>query len=66
MTAVSGARPVPLWIDSLDGNASPRPALSGSTFVDVAIVGGGFSGLWTAYYLLEKNPSLNILIIEKA
>jgi len=65
MTAVSGARPVPLWIDSLDGNASPRPALSGSTFVDVAIVGGGFSGLWTAYYLLEKNPSLNILIIEK-
>jgi len=65
MTAVSGARPVPLWIDSLEGNANPRPALSGSTFVDVAIVGGGFSGLWTAYYLLEKNPSLNILIIEK-
>ena len=65
MTAVSGARPIPLWIDSLEGNANPRPALSGSTFVDVAIVGGGFSGLWTAYYLLEKNPSLNILIIEK-
>ncbi|MGC8074679.1 FAD-dependent oxidoreductase, partial [Salmonella enterica] len=29
------------------------------------IMGGGFTGLWTAYYLLLQNPSLNIAILEK-
>jgi len=33
--------------------------------VDVAIVGGGLTGLWTAYYLLEREPSLRIAILEK-
>jgi glycine/D-amino acid oxidase-like deaminating enzyme len=32
--------------------------------VDVAIVGAGFTGLWTAYYLLEADPSLNVLVLE--
>ena len=33
---------------------------------DVVIVGGGFSGLWTAHHLKEQNPSLNIAILEKS
>ena len=33
--------------------------------MDVAIVGGGLTGLWTAYYLLEREPSLRIAILEK-
>lgn len=41
-----------------------RAPLAGSTDVDVAIVGGGYTGLWTAYYLAERDPSIRILVIE--
>jgi len=33
--------------------------------VDVAILGGGYTGLWTAYYLLCSNPDLNVAVLEK-
>ncbi|HEY5051047.1 MAG TPA: FAD-binding oxidoreductase, partial [Acidothermaceae bacterium] len=33
--------------------------------VDVAIVGAGFTGLWTAYYLLEHDPTLRVVLLEK-
>ena len=42
-----------------------RPALPGATSVDVAIVGGGLTGLWTAYYLKAAAPDLRIAILEK-
>jgi len=54
-----------MWLDGLPGELSPRPALSGSVEVDVAIVGGGYTGLWTAYYLKKADPSLRIAIVEK-
>ncbi len=41
-----------------------RPALSGDIDVDVAIVGAGYTGLWTAYYLSEADPGLRIAVIE--
>jgi glycine/D-amino acid oxidase-like deaminating enzyme len=41
-----------------------RAALGGDTDVDVVIVGGGFTGLWTARELLERDPSLRVLVIE--
>jgi glycine/D-amino acid oxidase-like deaminating enzyme len=41
-----------------------RPALPGDREVDVAIVGAGFTGLWTAYYLAEADPSLRIAVVE--
>jgi len=41
-----------------------RSALGGDLDVDVAIVGGGYTGLWTAYYLLERDPSLRVAILE--
>jgi glycine/D-amino acid oxidase-like deaminating enzyme len=41
------------------------PALSGDADVDVAIVGGGYTGLWTALALRERDPSLRIAVIEK-
>ncbi len=53
-----------LWLDQL-GPIQKRPALDGDTQVDVAIVGGGFSGLWTAYYLTQLDPTLSIMVIEK-
>lgn len=42
-----------------------RAALAGDTTADVAIIGAGYTGLWTAYYLKRANPGLNVLVIEK-
>jgi len=53
----------PLWWDG-ELTGSPRPALGSDDSVDVAIVGAGYTGLWTAYYLLEEDPSLNVLVLE--
>jgi glycine/D-amino acid oxidase-like deaminating enzyme len=41
-----------------------RPALRGELSVDVAIVGGGYTGLWTAYYLLAADPTLRVAVLE--
>ena len=42
----------------------PRPALEGRVAADVAIVGGGFTGLWTAIRLLEADPALRVVLLE--
>lgn len=54
------------WLETCGDDMSLRPALSGDVTVDVAILGGGFSGLWTAYHLLRGDPSLEIAIVERA
>ena len=51
---------LPLWFQ--DGPR--RPALSGDSDCDIAIVGAGYTGLWTAYYLLKARPDLRIAIVE--
>ncbi len=43
---------------------TPRASLPGDCEVDVAIVGAGFTGLWTAYYLAEADPTLRIAVLE--
>ena len=53
------------WLEDSGESLTPRPALKNSTDVDVAILGAGYSGLWTAYYLLRANPGLRIAILEK-
>jgi glycine/D-amino acid oxidase-like deaminating enzyme len=58
-------RRLSLWHETAGDTWTPRPALSGSTDCDVAIVGAGFSGLWTAYYLARADPSLRIVVVEK-
>ena len=40
------------------GMPTPRAALPGDRVADVCIVGAGYTGLWTAYYLAEHDPSL--------
>lgn len=57
-------RSISLWMDQLDEPLVPRPALSGALQVDVAIVGAGYTGLWTAYYLKQHAPELRIAILE--
>ncbi len=53
-----------LWHDTVDTDWAPRPGLTGDVEADVAIVGAGFTGLWTAYYLAEADPSLRIVVLE--
>ncbi len=54
-----------LWLDTLPGVIRPRPALQGDADYDVAIVGAGLTGLWTAYCLLDAEPSLRVCVIER-
>lgn len=54
-----------LWLDQLDHPIVDRAALDGDVDVDVAVVGGGYTGLWTAYELLRTDPSLRVLVIER-
>jgi len=57
-------RGVSFWLDSVPEPLTPRPSLAGDVDADVAIVGAGFSGLWTAYYLKRLRPSLRIVVLE--
>ena len=60
-------RSLSLWHDTVpaDDALTARPPLPGDLDVDVAIVGAGFTGLWTAHYLLAADPTLRIAIVEK-
>ncbi|MET8280209.1 FAD-binding oxidoreductase [Micromonospora sp. NPDC005174] len=53
------------WLSSLDEPLTPRPALPGDTHADVVIVGAGYTGLWTAYYLARADPTLRVVVLEK-
>lgn len=55
-----------LWWNTLPEHLATanRPALFNEVDVDVAIVGAGYTGLWTAYYLQKQNPDLTIAILE--
>ncbi len=53
-----------LWLDTVPGSLEPRPSLDRDAQVDVAIVGAGYTGLWTAYYLHRADPTLRIAILE--
>jgi glycine/D-amino acid oxidase-like deaminating enzyme len=56
---------VSFWMDTAGELLAPRPSLQHSDEVDVAVLGGGYSGLWTAYYLLRALPNLKVAIVEK-
>ena len=57
-------RELSLWHDTVPGSLRPRPGLPGDLEVDVAVVGAGFTGLWTAYYLLLEDPSMRITVLD--
>jgi glycine/D-amino acid oxidase-like deaminating enzyme len=64
---VAARRRLSLWWDQLpeDEASSVRPALGGDLDADVVIVGAGYTGLWTAYYLASADPSLRVVVLEK-
>jgi glycine/D-amino acid oxidase-like deaminating enzyme len=52
------------WLEEA-GPVEPAPPLPGDTEADVAIVGGGFTGLWTALALHEREPGLDVVVLEE-
>ncbi|MEV7770373.1 FAD-binding oxidoreductase [Kitasatospora sp. NPDC086791] len=62
MVAVNGE--VSFWY-AADGVPEPGPGLPGDRDADVCVVGGGYTGLWTAYYLKRADPSLRIVLLEQ-
>ena len=53
----------PYWLDNPAAPAA-EPALSGDVTADLLIVGGGFTGLWSAVQAKEQMPHLNVVLIE--
>ncbi len=58
-------RDVSWWLESCGDDLSPRPPLDGSVDADVAILGAGLTGLWTAWYLRRRDPSLRVVVVER-
>jgi glycine/D-amino acid oxidase-like deaminating enzyme len=55
------------WLEDAlarEGNPAPAPALAGDAVADVAVVGGGYTGLWTALALREQAPELRVTVLE--
>ena len=46
-------------------DSAPCPPLRGDINADVVVVGGGFTGLWTAYFLTQAKPDLKVVILEQ-
>ena len=53
--SLAGAVPRSFWLDQPDA-PDPLPALAGGVTADLAVIGGGFSGLWTALLARERYP----------
>lgn len=66
-TAGAPAGPVPMtesfWLESI-GKQPPRSPWRGDGRVDVAIVGGGFTGISTALHIKERRPELRVVVLE--
>jgi glycine/D-amino acid oxidase-like deaminating enzyme len=55
------------WLEQAleaEGDPEPSPSLAGDATADVVIVGGGYTGLWTALALRERDPSLGVTLLE--
>ncbi|MEU9982479.1 FAD-dependent oxidoreductase [Streptomyces sp. NPDC050856] len=61
MDTVNGG--ISFWY-AQEGTPAPREPLPGDATADVCVVGGGYTGLWTAYYLKKAVPFLNITVLE--
>jgi glycine/D-amino acid oxidase-like deaminating enzyme len=62
-SALAGAKPVSYWLDQPDAPPA-RPALSGQARAELAIIGGGFTGLWAALQAKEADPDRDVALVE--
>ena len=56
--------PVPFWLDAIAAQRDAHPPLSSPVEADLAIVGGGYLGLWSAILAKERDPSLDVVLVE--
>ncbi len=61
--ALAGAVTKPYWLDQ-PASPEPLPPLDGTEQADLAVIGGGFSGLWTALLARERDPRRNVVMVE--
>jgi glycine/D-amino acid oxidase-like deaminating enzyme len=64
MSSEQAYRSLSLWLGTAPGPLQPATPLPGDTEADVVIVGAGFTGLWTAYYLATADPGLRVVVCE--
>ncbi|GAA1541701.1 FAD-dependent oxidoreductase [Dactylosporangium maewongense] len=63
--ALRDAAGTPFWLDRPQRpQRPPHPPLRGAAEADLAVVGGGFSGLWTALLAKERDPGLDVVVLE--
>ena len=60
---VLAAEPKPFWLDR-PGAPPPRERLRGEVACDLAVIGGGFTGLWTALLAKESDPERSVVLVE--
>jgi glycine/D-amino acid oxidase-like deaminating enzyme len=65
MSQAGTYRQLSFWHDTVPGSLDPEPGLTEDLQVDVAIVGAGLTGLWTAYYLNRADPEMSIALCER-
>jgi glycine/D-amino acid oxidase-like deaminating enzyme len=51
------------WIEEA-GDIDPRPSLGGHLEADVLVVGGGYTGMWTAWYARQLEPAARVVLLE--
>ena len=61
--SLAQTRFAPFWLDALSERPC-YPPLRGSTNAELVIVGGGLVGLWTALLAKERNPELDVMLLE--
>ncbi len=62
-SALAAAKPVPYWLDQSDA-PSRLSALAGSDRADLAVIGGGYTGLWAALQAKEADPGRDVALLE--
>ncbi|MFJ5710927.1 MULTISPECIES: FAD-binding oxidoreductase [unclassified Streptomyces] len=62
-SSLSDAQPVPFWLED-PGKPGALPALTGTEKCDLLVIGGGYSGLWTALLAKERDPGQDVVLIE--
>jgi len=64
LDAIADAEPYPFWLESAEIPES-NPTLVRDEHCDLCIVGGGYTGLWTAVIAKERDPSRDVVLIDK-